>query len=127
LLCSYLRRAAATIVETSQLLAASEHDPHGVLRRHQEALANLRRLGDARANVLALLESFSLEQGQDLRMVAASADFKDRVAPVLDRLSKVPRIRSEFKAIESDLALAGSEIEGIVTYLWEEHDELDPT
>ena len=123
----HLDRAAIITGETKKALARHIQDASESIQRDQAVLANLRRLGDVRANTLRLLDVSGQQLRWDQRLSLASAHFRSVLAPVLERLSERPQVRPWAEAIAKDLALVEEEIEKIVLYLREECDELNPS
>ena len=115
----YLNNIAKIVFETSKALAEvyGESENEKAIRRDKEVLANLRRLGDAKQNILRVMDISGFEFKQDKRSTLAITSFRSNVISSLEDLSQRACIRPGVENIETELAVIGGETDKTIKIL----------
>lgn len=113
---------ARTVVETSEALARDIQAPDESRIRDREAVANLRRIGDAKEAIQAVLGDLDSTIAGDRAMSAAIAGFRLEVAPRVTALSRYPDVRPQCHEIEGELAVVGRALDALHSQLLEVHE-----
>jgi len=114
-LLHYIGHIAKIVYETGGALARpiGEEDATAAIKRDQDVVANLRRLGDAAGMVLTYLDHVHSAFLRQESMAAAGRLFRTGIVPVLLTLSQRDEVRPDGALIQAELRKAGNDLDEV--------------